>query len=237
MKKKNKYCLIFLLLFFLAPFFTSKSFSNENLNFLSLKNTEVNLRQGPSFEYPIKLIYKKKYLPVIILDKSETWRKIKDLENNSGWIHISQLSKKKSAINIKKNSIIFKKPTIFSKPVAKVEAGRLVLIKKCKILLWDQIGSGTVEAFACEIPSIIFWKRIYSQEAVWAHSQIKNLENVGIIHTDTTSLIKEIKKFQINPLNWMNNEKRKKAIVDFNNNYANYNFDKFSLLEPCKSNN
>ena len=78
MKKKNKYFLIFLLLFFLALFFTSKSFSNENLNFLSLKNTEVNLRQGPSFEYPIKLIYKKKYLPVIILDKSGPWKKIKD---------------------------------------------------------------------------------------------------------------------------------------------------------------
>ena len=99
------------------------------------------MRQGPSFEYPIKLTYNKKYLPVIILDKSETWRKIKDFENNSGWIHISQLSKKKSAINIKKNSIIFKKPTIFSKPVAKVETGRLILIKKCKIK-WCKITSG-----------------------------------------------------------------------------------------------
>ena len=141
MKKKNKYCLIFLLLFFLVPFFTSKSFSNENLNFLSLKNTEVNLRQGPSFEYPIKLIYKKKYLPVKILDKSETWRKIKDFKNNSGWIHISQLSKKKSAINIKNNSIIYKKPTIYSKPIARLEVGRLVIIKRCK-LKWCKIITG-----------------------------------------------------------------------------------------------
>ena len=141
MKKKNKYYLIFLLLFFLALFFTSKSFSNENLNFLSLKNTEVNLRQGPSFEYPIKLIYKKKYLPVVILDKSGTWRKIIDFKNNSGWIHISQLSKKKSAINIKNNSLLYKKPTIFSKPIAKLEIGRLVLIKKCKEE-WCKISSG-----------------------------------------------------------------------------------------------
>ena len=70
-------------------------------NFLTLKNIEVNLRQGPSFEYPIKLVYRKKYLPVIIIDKSETWRQIKDFENNSGWIHISQLSRRKSGINIK----------------------------------------------------------------------------------------------------------------------------------------
>ena len=141
MKKKNKYCLIFLLLFFLAPFFTSKSFSNENLNFLSLKNTEVNLRQGPSFEYPIKLIYKKKYLPVIIIDESETWRQIKDFKNNYGWIHISQLSKKKSAINIKNNSVIYKRSTIYSKPIAKLELGRLVLIDKCKGE-WCKIKTG-----------------------------------------------------------------------------------------------
>ena len=141
MKKKNKYCLIFLLLFFLPLFFTSKSFSNENLNFLSLKNTEVNLRQGPSFEYPIKLIYKKKYLPVVILDKSGTWRKIIDFKNNSGWIHISQLSKKKSAINTKNNSVLYKKSTIYSKPIAKLEIGRLVLIEKCKVK-WCKITTG-----------------------------------------------------------------------------------------------
>ena len=100
----------------------------------------MNLRLGPSFEYPIKLTYNKKYLPIIVLDKSETWRKIKDFENNSGWIHISQLSKRKTAINNKNNSILFKKPTIYSKPIAKLEIGRLVLIKKCN-LKWCKITS------------------------------------------------------------------------------------------------
>tara|TARA_Y100000590_G_scaffold334231_1_gene380313 strand:- start:487 stop:960 length:474 start_codon:yes stop_codon:yes gene_type:complete len=140
MKKKNKNYTKFLNLFFLILFFTPISFANENINFLALKNDEVNLRQGPSIEYPIKLIYKKKYLPVIILNKSENWRKISDFENNSGWIHISQLSKKKSAINIKENSVLYKKPTIYSKPVAKLETGRLVLIKKCKTK-WCKVTS------------------------------------------------------------------------------------------------
>ena len=156
MKKKNKHYYTFLILFFLILFFNPKTFAKESINFLTLKNNEVNLRQGPSFEYPIKLIYKKKYLPVIILDQSETWRKIKDFENNSGWIHISQLSKKKSAINIKKNSIIFKKPTIFSKPVAKVETGRLILIKKCKIK-WCKITS---EKYTGWIKKNYLWGKI-----------------------------------------------------------------------------
>ena len=141
MKKNNKHYLIILVLFFSILFFFSKSSANENVNFLSLKNNEVNLRQGPSFEYPIKLTYKKKYLPILILGKSETWRKIKDFESNSGWIHVSQLSKKKSAINKKNNSVLYKKPTIYSKPIAKLEIGRLVLIKKCKAK-WCKITSG-----------------------------------------------------------------------------------------------
>ena len=96
---------------------------------------------GPSKDYPIKFTYKKKYLPLEILDKFETWKKVKDLKNNSGWIHVSQLSKKKSAINLNNNSLLYKKPTIYSKPIARLEVDRLVLIKKCKIK-WCKITSG-----------------------------------------------------------------------------------------------
>jgi len=137
--KKNKKKFIFF--FFIFVLFFQNGKANDEVTILSLKNNKVNLRQGPSFEYPIKLIYKKKYLPLIIVDKSDSWRKTKDLENNSGWIHISQLSKKKSAININNNSVIYKKPTIYSKPIVKLELGRLVLIDRCKIK-WCKIKSG-----------------------------------------------------------------------------------------------
>ena len=154
-KNKNNY-FIFIILFFSFFLFFSNTSANENKEFLTLKNVEVNLRQGPSFEYPIKLVYKKKYLPVIITDKSETWRQIKDFEHNSGWIHISQLSKRKSGINIKDNSIIYKKPTIYSKPIAKLESGRLVLIKKCN-LKWCKISSGNFKGW---IKKSYLWGKI-----------------------------------------------------------------------------
>ena len=141
MEKKNKTFFNFIIYFILFIFYFSNILAKENFSFLSLKNNKVNLRQGPSYDYPVKLIYKKKYLPVIILEKSDTWRKIKDFENNSGWIHISQLSKKKSALNTVEMSILYKKSTIYSKPVAKIEIGRLVLIKKCNIN-WCNVSSG-----------------------------------------------------------------------------------------------
>ena len=112
-------------------FFEVSSFSN-NSYFLTLRNDKVNLRQGPSFEYPIKILYKKKFLPVIIQDEYGNFKKIKDHENNSGWIHISQLSKKKAALVKHKDLIVFNSPTLYSKPVAILTQGRLCMIIKCK---------------------------------------------------------------------------------------------------------
>ena len=130
----------------LIIFLNQKSIANENKKFLSLKKNEANVRVGPSRDYPIKYTYKKKYLPLEILDKFENWKKIKDFENNSGWIHTSLLSKKKSAINIKNNSILYKKPTIFSEPIAKLETGRLMIIKKCK-KNWCKVNSSSFEGW------------------------------------------------------------------------------------------
>ena len=127
----------FIIIFFSIFLFESISVSKEE-NFLTLRNEKVNLRQGPSFDYPIKLFYKKKNLPVLIQDKSDNFRKVRDHENNTGWIHISQLSKKKAAISIDENILVFSGPTIFSKPIVILEEGRLCIISKCK-LEWCKI--------------------------------------------------------------------------------------------------
>lgn len=129
MKNKKKILLLTFLFNFLL---IDNALSNEDKYILTLKYNEVNVRQGPSFEYPVKFIYKKKYLPVKIIDSKDNFRKIMDLKNNSGWIHKTQLSKKKAAINIYDLSIAYKKPNIYSQPLAKIEKDKLVYIKKCK---------------------------------------------------------------------------------------------------------
>ena len=83
---------LILILFLLLPY---EILHTKDEYFLTLRNDKVNLRQGPSFDYPVKIFYKKKFLPVLIQDKSDNFRKVRDHENNSGWVHISQLSKKK----------------------------------------------------------------------------------------------------------------------------------------------
>ena len=122
---------LIVLFFSLFLLFFQNVYSNDEY-FRTLRNDKVNLRQGPSFDYPIKIFYKKKFLPVLIQERSDNFRKIRDHENNTGWVHISQLSKKKAAIVIDDNSILFNDSTIYSNPVAILKKGRLVKINKCK---------------------------------------------------------------------------------------------------------
>ena len=114
----------------LSVFFSQFSIADEK--FLSLKKSKVNVRYGPSFDSEIKYIYKKINLPIKQIDQKENFRRIIDLKNNSGWIHISQLTKSNSII-VLENKILFKKPSNLSKPIARIEKGRLLVIKKCEI--------------------------------------------------------------------------------------------------------
>ena len=107
------------------------SFSFSAEKFLSLKKNKVNVRYGPSFDFPVKYIYKKINLPIKQIDKKENFRRIIDYKKNSGWIHISQLKKVNSVITVK-DKILFKKPTIFSEPIVNIKSGRLLIIQKCE---------------------------------------------------------------------------------------------------------
>ena len=116
------------ILFFLL-FFCSISYANEI--FVSLKKNEVNVRYGPSFDSDVKYVYKKINLPIKQIDKKENFRRIIDLKNNSGWIHVSQLKRINSVITTK-DKILFKKPTLFAKPIALIKKGRLLIVQKCE---------------------------------------------------------------------------------------------------------
>ena len=130
------------IVFFLL-FFTHISFANEI--FVSLKKNKVNVRYGPSFESDIKYVYKKINLPLKQIDKKENFRRIIDLKNNSGWIHISQLKKSNSVIATK-DKVLFKKPTSFAKPIAQIKEGRLLIVGKCE-QNWCKVTSEEFEGW------------------------------------------------------------------------------------------
>ena len=120
--------------------------------FVSLKKSKVNVRYGPSFDSDIKYVYKKINLPLKEIDKKDNFRRIIDLKNNSGWIHVSQLKKNNSVIATK-DKILFKKPSSFAKPTAQIEKGRLLIVDKCENN-WCKIKSDSYEGW---IKTIDIW--------------------------------------------------------------------------------
>ena len=121
----------------------SSSIAEET--YVSLKKDKVNVRYGPSLDSDIKYVYKKINLPLKQIDKKENFRRIIDLKNNSGWIHISQLKKNNSVITTK-NKTLFKEPSSFARPIAQIEKGRLLIIQKCE-KKWCKIKSDNYEGW------------------------------------------------------------------------------------------
>jgi len=79
----NKKIKILILIFFFNFLLVNNTLGNEKDYFLTLKYNKVKVRQGPSFKYPVKFIYKKKYLPVKIIDSKDNFKKIIDLKKNN----------------------------------------------------------------------------------------------------------------------------------------------------------
>lgn len=64
----------------------------------TLRYDEVRMRVGPSEEYPIEWVYKRKGLPVKVVRVREGWRLVEDPEGTQGWIASSQLNPARGAL-------------------------------------------------------------------------------------------------------------------------------------------
>ena len=65
------------LIIILLIFFPYEILHSMDEYFLTLRNDKVNLRQGPSFDYPVKIYYEKKFLPVLVQESADKFRKIR----------------------------------------------------------------------------------------------------------------------------------------------------------------
>ena len=99
--------------------------------FASLRSDEVNVRTGPGARYPIEWVFKRKSMPVEIVAEYENWRKIRDWQGASGWVHQSLLTGKRSFIIPAKPAALHKTPATSAEVVAKLEPEVVGEIRSC----------------------------------------------------------------------------------------------------------
>ncbi|QGP78738.1 SH3 domain-containing protein [Sphingobium sp. CAP-1] len=64
----------------------------------SLAQDEARMRVGPSLDYPSNWVYRRRDLPVKVLQVLGQWRKVEDPDGAQGWMHVRLLSDTATAI-------------------------------------------------------------------------------------------------------------------------------------------
>ncbi len=109
--------------------------------FVTLASEKVFVRTGPALRYPIKWIYQREHLPVEIVQEFDTWRKIRDMDGDDGWIHQSLLSGDRSVIVKGEVPLaVRKEPQAESRLLAMLEPNVVASVKECKAA-WCQVSS------------------------------------------------------------------------------------------------
>lgn len=66
--------------------------------FVSLASDEINVRTGPGQMHPIRWVFTRRGVPVQIVEEAQDWRRIIDHEGDTGWIHASLLSSRRTIL-------------------------------------------------------------------------------------------------------------------------------------------
>lgn len=114
--------------------------------FVSLRNDEVNLRAGPGIRYPIEWVYRRRGLPVEVIDEFENWRRIRDWEGTLGWVHQSMLSGRRTVRITGEESILRRRPDAGAPGVATLMPGAIGRLLTCKGG-WCEIEIGGYEGW------------------------------------------------------------------------------------------
>lgn len=64
----------------------------------SLARGDARMRVGPSVDYPASWIYRRRDLPVRVVEVYSSWRKVEDPDGTQGWMHVSLLKSERTAI-------------------------------------------------------------------------------------------------------------------------------------------
>ncbi|TPO12625.1 SH3 domain-containing protein [Mesorhizobium sp. B1-1-5] len=121
--------------------------------FVSLKASSANLLIGPGIGYSIEWVFKRRGIPLEIYQEYGNWRRVRDWDGSSGWIHHSLLSGRRTGIVApwsKDRLALYAKPAADSAIVAWLEPRVEVKLSWCDGQ-WCALAAG---------PSMGFMKQV-----------------------------------------------------------------------------
>jgi SH3-like domain-containing protein len=113
-------------------------------HYASLRRDKAFLREGPSYAHRILWIYQHKDYPLRIVASFDAWRRVKDVDGTVGWMHMTQLSDKRTVLFIGfTKSPLRREDDPDAKIVAYAQPGVVALLKACKPQVCEVEAAGT----------------------------------------------------------------------------------------------
>jgi SH3-like domain-containing protein len=98
----------------------------------SINVDEARMRKGPSPDVPVIWEYRRKDLPVKVVARFETWRKIEDPDGTQGWMAARLLSRTRTAIITGGIRPMREEPNVAAAVAYRAEPGVVGRITDCK---------------------------------------------------------------------------------------------------------
>ena len=99
----------------------------------TIKTEELNMRVGPSRDYRIDWVYRRKGLPIKVVRVSEGWRLIQDMDGTQGWVTSTLFSPQRGALVVGEGTTAMRTgPAADSQLKWNLEAGVVGILGDCE---------------------------------------------------------------------------------------------------------
>lgn len=101
--------------------------------FVSLKATEANARRGPSLSHRIDWVFKLRGYPLEVIAEYGHWRRVRDFEDATGWVHYTLISGVRTALVQHDTVDLHVRPDPSSRLAAQAEKGAVLRLLECNL--------------------------------------------------------------------------------------------------------
>lgn len=105
---------------------------DDVLRYVSLDTDRAFMRTGPGLRYPVEWVFVREGWPFQVISEYGYWRKVRDIDGTSGWMHRNLLTSKRRVIVTGDVENVYEDKDITTRQVAILEKGVVADLRSCE---------------------------------------------------------------------------------------------------------
>lgn len=98
---------------------------------VAIAKDEARMRVGPSMDYPANWVYRRRNMPLKVVEVYPNWRKVEDPDGTLGWMHVRLLKDDRTAMVVHDIAPMRKEPSDSAPAIYRAEPGVIGRVSDC----------------------------------------------------------------------------------------------------------